>query len=204
MKSLTQYILEAQSKPTVEWMKEYYEKFNKELFDNQLPSNIRLGLISNTKEKALGWQGFNHAYYYSKDYMRGDMYIMLYFDKTISYTFNGHRQTVDVSKAKHATSAEELSPFIELNPRYQFSDFQKEDTLIHEMIHLWVHRNGLGPKRAHGKEFKAKPMGSRELKQAYRNNLDQIIGKMATVKFFYYSDDGTPLQPVLKAIRDYE
>ena len=156
MKSLTQYILEAQSKPTLEWMKEYYDKFNKELFDNQLPSNIRLGLISNTKEKALGWQAFNHAYNYSKDYMRGDMYIMLYFDKTISYTFNGHRQTVDVSKAKHATSAEELSPFIELNPRYQFSDFQKEDTLIHEMIHLWVHRNGLGPKRAHGKEFKAK------------------------------------------------
>lgn len=55
-----------------------------------------------------------------------------------------------------------------------------------------------------GKEFKAKPMGSRELKQAYRNNLNQIIGKMATVKFFYYSDDGTPLQPVLKCIRDYE
>ena len=55
-----------------------------------------------------------------------------------------------------------------------------------------------------GKEFKAKPMGSRELKQAYRDNLDQIIGKMATVKFFYYSDDGTPLQPVLKCIRDYE
>lgn len=55
-----------------------------------------------------------------------------------------------------------------------------------------------------GKEFKAKPTGSRELKQAYRNNLDQIIGKMATVKFFYYSDDGTPLQPVLKCIRDYE
>ena len=156
MKSLTQYILEAQSKPTVEWMKEYYDKFNKELFDNQLPSNIRLGLISNTKEKALGWQGFNHAYYYSRDYMRGDMYIMLYFDKTISYTVNRYRQTVDLSKAKHATSAEELSPFIELNPRYQFSDFQKEDTLIHEMIHLWVHRNGLGPKRAHGKEFKAK------------------------------------------------
>ena len=55
-----------------------------------------------------------------------------------------------------------------------------------------------------GKEFKAKPMGSRELKQTYRDNLDQIVGKMATVKFFYYSDDGTPLQPVLKCIRDYE
>jgi hypothetical protein len=30
------------------------------------------------------------------------------------------------------------------------------------------------------------------------------VGKLATVKYFYLSDDGTPLQPVLKAIRDYE
>lgn len=55
-----------------------------------------------------------------------------------------------------------------------------------------------------GIEFKAKPMGSRELKQQYREDLDKLIGKMATVKFFYLSDEGTPLQPVLKAIRDYE
>lgn len=55
-----------------------------------------------------------------------------------------------------------------------------------------------------GIEFKAKPMGSRELKNQYRNDLPSIIGKMATVKYFYLSDDGTPLQPVLKAIRDYD
>lgn len=55
-----------------------------------------------------------------------------------------------------------------------------------------------------GIEFKAKPMGSRELKQVYRNDINNIIGKMATVKFFYYSEDGCPLQPVLKCIRDYE
>jgi len=55
-----------------------------------------------------------------------------------------------------------------------------------------------------GIEFKAKPMGSRELKEQYRENLDKLIGKMATVKFFYLSDEGTPLQPVLKAIRDYD
>lgn len=57
---------------------------------------------------------------------------------------------------------------------------------------------------ADGKEFKAKPMGSREVKQQYREDLDQLIGKMATVKYFYLSDEGTPLQPVLKCIRDYE
>lgn len=55
-----------------------------------------------------------------------------------------------------------------------------------------------------GTEFKAKPMGSRDIKQQYRENLDKLIGKKATVKFFYLSDNGTPLQPVLKAIRDYE
>ena len=55
-----------------------------------------------------------------------------------------------------------------------------------------------------GIEFKAKPMGSRDLKEQYREDLDELIGKMATVKFFYLSDEGTPLQPVLKAIRDYE
>lgn len=55
-----------------------------------------------------------------------------------------------------------------------------------------------------GLEFKAKPMGSRELKQEYRDNINSLVGKMATVKFFYYSDDGVPLQPVLKSIRDYD
>ena len=59
-------------------------------------------------------------------------------------------------------------------------------------------------KTANGIEFKAKPMGSRELKDQYREDLDKLIGKMATVKYFYLSDEGTPLQPVLKAIRDYE
>ena len=59
-------------------------------------------------------------------------------------------------------------------------------------------------KTLEGKEFKAKPIGSRELKQQYRADMDSLIGKFATVKFFYYSDDNVPLQPVLKTIRDYE
>lgn len=58
-------------------------------------------------------------------------------------------------------------------------------------------------KTSEDKEFKAKPIGTRELKEQYRNDMDKIIGKMATVKFFYYSDDNIPLQPVLKSIRNY-
>ena len=55
-----------------------------------------------------------------------------------------------------------------------------------------------------GKSFKVKPIGDRELKAQYVQDMKSLIGKMATVKFFAYSDDGIPLQPVLKAIRDYE
>ncbi len=55
-----------------------------------------------------------------------------------------------------------------------------------------------------GIEFEAKPMGSKEVKQYYMDNIDSILGKMATVKYFYLSDEGCPLQPVLKCIRDYE
>lgn len=55
-----------------------------------------------------------------------------------------------------------------------------------------------------GAKFEAKPMGPRELKYEYLDRIDEIIGKMATVKYFYLSDEGVPLQPVLKCIRDYE
>lgn len=55
-----------------------------------------------------------------------------------------------------------------------------------------------------GKEFEAKPMGPRELKWEYLERMEEIIGKMATVKFFAYSEDNVPMQPVLKVIRDYE
>lgn len=55
-----------------------------------------------------------------------------------------------------------------------------------------------------GKEFEAKPVGPRGLKHEYLERIDEIIGKMATVKYFSFSDGGTPTQPVLKCIRDYE
>lgn len=57
---------------------------------------------------------------------------------------------------------------------------------------------------SNGKQFQAKPIGPRELKYEYLENMQQIIGKMATVKFFNWTEDGLPSQPVLKAIRDYE
>lgn len=56
-----------------------------------------------------------------------------------------------------------------------------------------------------GVEFKAKPWGDRSLKEEYIENFKtKCLGKMATVKYFYLSDEGTPLQPSVKCIRDYE
>ena len=52
-----------------------------------------------------------------------------------------------------------------------------------------------------GKEFKAKPVGSREIKQDMFNHINDIIGQMATCTYFYLSDTGIPLQPVWKSVR---
>jgi hypothetical protein len=52
-----------------------------------------------------------------------------------------------------------------------------------------------------GIEFKAKPMGNRQVKEDYMKNITSLIGQKADCTFFYYSDDGTPLQPVFKAFR---
>lgn len=52
-----------------------------------------------------------------------------------------------------------------------------------------------------GRTFKAKPIGDRELKENYFRNIESLIGQKADCTFFYYSDDGIPLQPVFKAFR---
>lgn len=58
-----------------------------------------------------------------------------------------------------------------------------------------------------GQQFNAKPVGSREVKQQYWDNQSNIIGKMATLKYFEMSGkEGSeiPQQPILLSIRDYE
>lgn len=52
-----------------------------------------------------------------------------------------------------------------------------------------------------GKPFAAKPIGDRELKAEYINNIDNIIGLKGTIKFFEWSKDGIPLQPVFQNVR---
>lgn len=53
-----------------------------------------------------------------------------------------------------------------------------------------------------GKEFLAKPMGDINMKKWYVTEFEnKCLNKMATIKYFYLSDDGIPLQPVMKSIR---
>lgn len=154
MKSLQQFLQESinRMKPTIEWMQEHYKKFNEELFDNELPEKIRLGLITKKADKTLGWQGFDGLYYITPRRIKNHMYIMIKYDKE-----GKPADTFDLNKyGREIIDCNEVEPFIELNPDYEFSQFQMEDTMIHEMIHLWVSKDGLVPKKAHGREFKAK------------------------------------------------
>lgn len=52
-----------------------------------------------------------------------------------------------------------------------------------------------------GKVFEAKPVGSREIKDEYLEDMDNIIGKMGTIKYFEISKDGIPQQPIFQAVR---
>lgn len=56
---------------------------------------------------------------------------------------------------------------------------------------------------ADGKTFKAKPIGDATLKGEYIANIDTLINKMGTVKYFDFSDTGIPTQPVFKSFREY-
>lgn len=58
-----------------------------------------------------------------------------------------------------------------------------------------------------GQQFNAKPLGDRSQKQWYREHLNELIGQMATLKYFEMSGkEGSeiPQQPVLMCIRNYE
>jgi ATP-dependent DNA ligase len=56
-------------------------------------------------------------------------------------------------------------------------------------------------KTAEGKEFSAKPTGNADTRVYYIEHPEDFIGKQATCKFFEWSSDNIPLQPILIHIR---
>lgn len=55
-----------------------------------------------------------------------------------------------------------------------------------------------------GVEFDAKPIGDRALKEKYVKDIDKIIGKKGTVKYFFMTEEEKPFLPTFKCIRNYE
>ena len=53
-------------------------------------------------------------------------------------------------------------------------------------------------------EFDVRPKGTREDRQRWFKDGEQLIGKKLTVKFQGYSDSGIPRFPVGIGLRDYE
>ena len=58
-----------------------------------------------------------------------------------------------------------------------------------------------------GQQIKCKPIGDREQKQWYRDHIDELKGKLLTIKYFEMSGvEGSeiPQQPIGICVRDYE
>lgn len=59
-------------------------------------------------------------------------------------------------------------------------------------------------KVSEGKEFDVRCVGSNEDREEQFRNLDSYVGKMLTVRFQNFSDEGIPIFPVGLTVRDYE
>ena len=167
MKDIIQYIFESLDKiaPRTEWLREHYDKYNKELFEGELPSSKNVYITAyRHKTKELGCQGFQKRFYVSSEHMRNGMYEM-WIPKPGKYIGirggwkNGrqyHEYILNNETSMPVKSILDLDPYISINTSYVFTETELEETLIHEMIHLWVSKDCLEPKQAHGKEFKQK------------------------------------------------
>lgn len=101
------------------------------------------------------------------------------------------------------------------NSTYQFgkrgSDMIKVKEYMEQEFEIIDYKDGLRDEdfcfilqTEDGKPFAAKPIGDRELKDRYLRDIDEIIGKQGTVKFFEWSKEGVPQQPIFQVVRDYE
>ncbi len=147
MKSLKQYISEqyiseAFSKISTQWMIEHYTEYNAKYFNNELPnaSDIDIQYTYNNyiNGTRLGCQGFHDTFYINKRKMKDGKYILLRANGT------------------PATDLLSMKPFIFINNKVPMTMDKFEDTLIHEMVHLWTCKDCLWVKQAHGREFKQK------------------------------------------------
>lgn len=160
MKQLISFLIESLNKfkPTKKWMVEHYDLFNERYFNNELPSSnkIKLSVIREDGDE-FGSQGMSKPYWIYTNSTEEGKYIMYKFksDKLVS-------KHPDPSSLIRVRDILDLKPYIRINAIYYVTKNHAEDTLIHEMIHLYTYKDGLAPKRAHGKEFTTKCKEIRE------------------------------------------
>ena len=93
-------------------------------------------------------------------------------------------------------------------PGKRNSDWIKVKDYLEDTFKIIGYENGVRPEdfcfimqAKNGKSFKAKPIGTREDKELYMEEMDSIIGQQGEVKYFTLSTDGIPTQPIFKAVR---
>ena len=147
---------------SVDWMRENYEKANKELFGGQLGEcNFEYGPIG---ERVLG----NFSMRSNGRKLAADRYSRRMYVKD----WWGDKEFIN-----KGNFFELCEPTILLNSNYTGSYSALYNTLVHEMCHYYTYMHGYAPKQAHGREFRE--IGSIV---AYRSNGEITIQRLATAE----------------------
>lgn len=131
----------ADKRATVEWMRENYDKMNRSLFNGALgPCDFEVFTTgTGSRGNTLGvfkLTGGNIRYRTSERRLFKQM-------RDGSVVYITPENFVDLCK-----------PTIGLNGNYLWTEKSMLSTLVHEMCHYYVERNGNVPKQAHGPEFR--------------------------------------------------
>lgn len=130
------------------------------------------------------------------DYVTGWSAVKKLHDKFVSEGFEG---LVARKPDKKYSPGKRSSDWVKLKD-YQDSEFEitgiEEGLRDEDMCFIL--------KTKEGKYFKAKPIGTREVRYEYLDNWQSYVGKMATIKYFAMSNDKIPMQPIFKNIRENE
>ena len=130
---------------TPEWLEQKFDEMNKLLFNGVL-YRPRFGLFTSGKGSrggTLGWFKINKDsnVIWKPDRVRGGFW---------AYVRDGWGDSFLLQPKKFVYY---MHPLIQLNGNYRWTEKAALSTLVHEMCHYYVHRNGYWPKQSHGPEF---------------------------------------------------
>lgn len=121
---------------TIEWMRENYNRLNKELFDGALG-----GCLFSDKVPGVKSLGTFH--------MNGKYIKYGSIDRKIFYDDDFNKVYINANNFYNY-----CYPVISMNNKYTASESSLLNTLVHEMCHYYTYMWGRVPKQAHGVEFR--------------------------------------------------